>query len=140
MAEPALRPTGAEPLDFIAAIPHPVRRRDAEVLVDLMTSVTGQPPAMWGPTIVGFGTYHYRYDSGREGNAAAVGFSPRKANLVLYGLTEGSEYGELLDGLGKHKRGSSCIYINKLADIDLRILEQLIRGGYQHTTGHQDVV
>ncbi|GAA1131129.1 DUF1801 domain-containing protein [Arthrobacter flavus] len=140
MTESASHPTGADPLEFVAAVSHPVRRKDAEILVELMTDVTGQPPTMWGPTIIGFGSYHYRYDSGREGDAAAVGFSPRKANLVLYGLTEGSEYGFLLKQLGKHKRGSSCLYINKLADIDLKILEQLIRNGYEHTTSHHDVV
>lgn len=140
MTESATQPTGADPLEFVAAVSHPVRRKDAEILVALMTDVTGQQPTMWGPTIIGFGSYHYRYDSGREGDAAAVGFSPRKANLVLYGLTEGSEYGALLNELGKHKRGSSCLYINKLADIDLKILEQLIRHGYEYTTSHHDVV
>ena len=123
-----------DPNDFVAAVPHPVRRQDAEVLLIMMTEVTGQPAAMWGATIVGFGSYHYHYESGREGDAAAVGFSPRTANLVLYGLTNGPASDKLLGQLGKHKRGASCLYVNKLADIDLDILRQMIRDGYQHTT------
>ncbi|MBG6181074.1 DUF1801 domain-containing protein [Arthrobacter sp. CAN_A1] len=134
MSEPALSPTGRDPQGFVAAVPHPVRRQDAEVLLSMMTEVTGQPAAMWGPTIVGFGSYHYHYESGREGDAAAVGFSPRTANLVLYGLTNGPASQELLGQLGKHKRGASCLYVNKLADIDLVILRQMTLDGYQHTT------
>ncbi|MHA7276236.1 DUF1801 domain-containing protein [Arthrobacter sp. HLT1-21] len=134
MSEPALSPTGSDPNDFVAAVPHPVRRRDAEVLLSMMAEITGQPAAMWGPSIIGFGSYHYHYGSGRDGNAAAVGFSPRTAHLVLYGLTDGPASEELLDRLGKHKRGSSCIYVNKLADIDLDVLKKMIRDGYDHTT------
>lgn len=134
MAEPALRPTSVDPREFVAAVDHPVRRADAEVLLDLMEDVTGQPAAMWGPSIVGFGHYHYRYASGHEGDANAIGFSPRKANLVLYGLTYGEAPERLLTTLGKYKRGAGCLYVNKLADIDLAVLRQLAREGYEYVT------
>jgi hypothetical protein len=125
-------PTAVDPLKFISAVPHPTRRADAEVFLRIMEKVSGQPPAMWGPTIVGFGSYHYKYDSGREGDAGAIGFSPRSANLALYGLTIAPSAGPLLAKLGKHKRGASCLYINKLADVDLEILTQLARDGYRY--------
>lgn len=134
MAEPVLRPTDVDPRRFIAEVGHPVRRADAEVLLELMEDVTGEPAAMWGPSIVGFGHYHYRYASGHEGDAAAVGFSPRKAHLVLYGLTYGAVSEPLLERLGKHRRGVGCVYVNKLADIDLAVLGQLVREGYEYVT------
>ncbi|MDP9693951.1 UNVERIFIED_ORG: hypothetical protein J2X79_001503 [Arthrobacter globiformis] len=89
---------------------------------------------MWGPTIVGFGRVHYKYATGREGNTAAVGFSPRKASLSLYGLTNAPESAELLDRLGKHKTGAGCLYINKLADVDEAVLAELISLGYRYCT------
>lgn len=134
MAEPVMRPTGADPREYIAAVEHRVRRADAETLLQLMEDATGQPARMWGPSIVGFGQYHYRYASGHEGDAAAVGFSPRKANQVLYGLTYGEGSEELLARLGKHKRGAACVYVNKLADIDLDVLRQLIGEGHEYVT------
>ena len=134
MTEPALRPTDVDPREFIAEVDHPVRRADAEVLLDLMEDITGQPAAMWGPSIVGFGHYHYRYASGHEGDACAIGFSPRKANLVFYGLTYGEASEPLLAKLGKHRRGAGCVYVNKLADIDLAVLRQIAREGYEFTT------
>lgn len=134
MAEPALRPTDVDPREFIAAVDHSVRRSDAEILLELMEEVTGQPARMWGPSIVGFGRYHYRYASGHEGDAGAVGFSPRKAHLVLYGLTYGEASEPRLAELGKCKRGAACVYVNKLADIDLGVLKLLIREGYEYMT------
>lgn len=89
---------------------------------------------MWGPTIVGFGSYHYKYESGREGDASAIGFSPRSANLALYGLTTAPTAGPLLENLGKYRRGASCLYVNKLADVDLEILTRLARDGYRYMT------
>lgn len=89
---------------------------------------------MWGPSIVGFGRYHYRYATGREGEAPAVGFSPRKSSLSLYGLTYGPESLELLGRLGKHRTGAGCLYVNKLDDVDVAVLEDLIRRGYRHVT------
>ena len=84
---------------------------------------------MWGPTIIGYGEYHYTYDSGREGDFLATGFSPRKANMVLYIMPGYQEFGEILERLGKHRTGKSCLYVNKLADIDLNVLSELIRTG-----------
>lgn len=120
--------------EFLAAVEHPVRRRDGLRLLDLMSRVTGEKPEMWGPTIVGFGRYHYRYETGREGDAAAVGFSPRKASLSLYGLIYGPGAAALLPRLGKHKTGAGCLYVNKLEDVDEEVLAELIRAGYRHAT------
>lgn len=125
-------PTARDPHEFIADVPHPTRRADAEVLLRMLEEVSGQPATMWGPTIVGFGTYHYKYASGREGDAGAIGFSPRAANLALYGLTIAPTAGPLLAQLGKHKRAASCLYVNRLADVDLEILRQLARDGYRY--------
>jgi hypothetical protein len=134
MAEPALHPTPVDPRQFIAAVPHAVRRADATVLLTLMEDASGQPARMWGPSIVGFGQYHYRYATGHEGDAAAVGFSPRKAHLVLYGLTYGDHAEPLLEKLGKHRRGAGCLYVNKLADIDLEVLQQMVHESYAYMT------
>jgi hypothetical protein len=110
MGENKTQVTGVSADDFIAAVEHPVRLQDALGLRTLMTELTGQEPEMWGPTIVGFGTVHYKYATGREGDTAAVGFSPRKASLSLYGLTNAPESAALLDRLGKHKTGAGCLY------------------------------
>lgn len=126
--------TGASVEEFLAAVEHPVRREDGLRLLELMSGITGQPAEMWGPTIVGFGTYHYKYDTGREGDAPAVGFSPRKASLSLYGLTYGPLAADLLGRLGKHKTGAGCLYVNKLRDVDESVLAELIRTGYRHVT------
>jgi hypothetical protein len=126
--------TAASVQEFLAQVEHPVRRADGYRLLDLMSGITGEQAQMWGPTIVGFGRYHYKYDSGREGDAAAVGFSPRKASLSLYGLTYGPESAALLGRLGKHKTGAGCLYVNKLADVDEAVLAELIRLGYGHVT------
>ena len=126
--------TGASVEEFLAAVEHPVRREDGLRLLELMSGITGQPAEMWGPTIVGFGTYHYKYGTGREGDAPAVGFSPRKASLSLYGLTYGPEAADLLGRLGKHRTGAGCLYVNKLQDVDESVLAELIRAGYRHVT------
>ncbi len=123
------QPTDVDPAEFIAAVEHPVRRADAEVLLEMMTRVTGYPPKMWGPSIIGFGRYHYRYDTGREGDFLVTGFSPRTANLVVYILPGYDDIGEQLARLGKHRIGKSCLYINKLADIDLDVLEDIVADG-----------
>jgi hypothetical protein len=107
-------PTGHDPEAFLAAVPDEARREDARTLCRLLADWTGEPPAMWGTSIVGFGSYHYRYDSGHEGTAALVGFSPRKANLVLY-LVGGAadRYRKLLERLGPHKTGKGCVYLKR---------------------------
>ncbi|RAX48353.1 DUF1801 domain-containing protein [Arthrobacter sp. AQ5-05] len=132
MAANKTAPTPVDPHEFIAAVPHPRRRADAGLLLEMMEEASVQPATMWGPTIVGFGTYHYKYESGREGDALAIGFSPRSANLALYGLTVAPMAPALLAKLGKHKRGAGCLYVNKLADVDVEILAQLARYGYRH--------
>lgn len=129
MAELKTQPTKIAPADYIAAVEHKTRREDAQTLLELMQRITGWDAVMWGPSIIGFGEYHYKYDSGHEGNSMRTGFSPRKANLVLYIMPGYTDYSEILARLGKHKMGKSCLYINKLADIDLDVLEELIRAG-----------
>ncbi len=115
--------------DFIAAIDHPVRRADAMVLNNMFKRVAGWQPRMWGPTIIGYGQYHYTYDSGREGDFLATGFSPRKGNLSIYILPGYTDFADQLARLGKHKLGKSCLYINKLADVDAEVIAELIRAG-----------
>lgn len=118
--------TEVDPVEFVAAVEHPTRRADAEVLLELMGRVTGCVPRMWGPSIVGFGRYHYRYESGREGDFLLTGFSPRKANLVVYILPGYDDISDQLARLGKHRIGKSCLYINKLADVDVAVLEEIV--------------
>jgi hypothetical protein len=120
-------PTGEDAPAFIAAVPNEARREDARRLCGLLADWTGEPPMMWGTSIVGFGSYRYRYESGHEGTAALVGFSPRKANLVLY-LVGGVEerYPQLLERLGPHKTGRGCLYLKRLDDVDHQVLRQLV--------------
>ncbi|MFY0660077.1 MAG: DUF1801 domain-containing protein [Shimia sp.] len=122
-------PTNVKPRDFLKTVAPSRRQSDALVLLDLFERVSGFPPMMWGPSIIGFGQYHYRYDGGREGDFLATGFSPRKANLVLYIMPGYQDYSAILSRLGKHKLGKSCLYINKLADIDMAVLEELVQTG-----------
>jgi hypothetical protein len=112
---------------FLAAVPDDARREDAQQLCALLTEWTGEPPVMWGAGIVGFGQYRYRYDSGHEGTAALVGFSPRKTNLVVY-LVAGvqDQYPELLERLGPHKVGKGCLYLKRLGDVDHGALRALV--------------
>ena len=123
--EQKTRPTPVSVADFIATVEDPKRRADAEAACALLAEATGEPPVMWGPSIVGFGAYHYRYASGHEGDAPLVSFSPRKANLVFYlfGCDEGRD--DLLARLGKHKAGKGCVYVNRLADVDTAVLKQM---------------
>ena len=127
MAENKTKPTTASVSAFIAALPDKTKRADTKALVKLMQAVSGEKPKLWGPNIIGFGTHHYVYASGREGNMPLVGFSPRKPALVLY-LTRFKGCDALLAKLGKHTSGKSCLYIKQLADIDLKILQELIAG------------
>jgi hypothetical protein len=126
MAENKTRATGASVTAFIGAIPDPVRQVDARALVKLMKAASGEKPKMWGPSIIGFGSTHYVYDTGREGDMPLVGFSPRKAATVLYGMKgfRGSE--ALLARLGRHTEGGGCIYVRELADVDRKVLEEIV--------------
>jgi Domain of unknown function (DU1801) len=111
--------------DFIEAVADERQRDDAKKIVAMMERLSGHPPKMWGPSIIGFGSYHYKYDSGHEGDMARIGFSPRKANTVLYILDGFESHADLMAKLGKHKTGKSCLYIKRLSDIDEVVLEQL---------------
>jgi hypothetical protein len=129
MTEPKTKPTTVKPGEFIAAIENDTRRKDAQTLLKLFARITGWKATMWGPTIVGFGAYRYEYETGHSGSMCVVGFSPRKANLVIY-AANAPDTTKLLKSLGKHKGGDQqCLYINKLADVDLAILEKIIRSG-----------
>ena len=120
----------AEPLEFIDKVKNETKRKDSHELVAMMQAVTGEPPKMWGPSIVGFGSYRYTYASGRSGEICIAGFSPRSGALVVY-LGPGIENEQLMSRLGKHKRGKGCLYINKLDDVDRGILRKLL----EHSIG-----
>src|SRR5512147_809343 len=119
MAELKTKPTEQSVEDYLNAIPDEQKRADAFAIVKLMKQVTRAEPKMWGSSIVGFGSYHYKYASGHEGDTCLVGFSPRKQNLTLYLMLGVADYSDLLNKLGKHKTGKGCLYINKLADVDV---------------------
>jgi hypothetical protein len=123
--EAKTKPTDAAVEAFIDAVDHPGRREDARAALAVLSEVTGETPEMWGPSIIGFGRYHYRYASGREGDAPLVGFSPRKANTVFYMAAYDDARGDFLNRLGKHKSGQSCVYVNRLSDIDLDVLREM---------------
>ena len=132
MAELKTKRNDASVEAFLGAVDNEVRRADARAVVALMEEVTGERAALWGASIVGFGSYRCRYPSGREFDWFLVGFSPRKASLTLY-LTAGfSRYGELLGRLGKHRTGKSCLYINRLSDVDLKVLRTLVTASVAH--------
>ena len=127
MGELKTQESNASVADFLEQVPHPTRRADAHVLCDLMAELSGEAPKMWGSTIVGFGQYEYTYASGHSGSWARVGFSPRKTSLSVYLMPGFDAQGDLLKQLGKHKLGKSCLYINKLADVDMAVLRQLVQ-------------
>jgi hypothetical protein len=124
---PKLQPTGADVEAFVAAIPNVTRRADAHALCALLSEITGAPPVLWGPSIVGFGSHHYRYESGHEGDAPLVSFAPRSTHLVTY-LVGGfaDRHVRQLQRLGPHKAGKACLYVKRLADINLDVLTQLV--------------
>ena len=120
-------PTKVDPITFLEAIEHPQRRIDGLKLLEIFNHVTKLKPQMWGPSIIGYGRYEYRYESGREGEFFLTGFSPRKSNLTIYIMPGYQDLSEYLDRLGKHKTSKSCLYINKLSDIDLDVLAEIIQ-------------
>jgi hypothetical protein len=126
MAENKTKVTTASVASYLAGIEDETRRKDCEGLAKLMTKATRQKPKMWGKSIVGFGSYHYKYESGRDGDICAVGFSSRKGDITVYGLTSVPRHEELLGKLGKHASGKGCLYIRRLSDVDLKVLEQLV--------------
>ena len=131
-AENKTKPTGVDVGAFLEAVPDQRRRADAKEVADLMERLSGHSPYMWGPSIVGFGSYHYKYESGREGDAPRIGFSPRARELVLYVSDDYPRYQSLMDRLGKHRTGVSCLYIKALDDVDRSVLEQLVAEGLAH--------
>ncbi len=127
MSELKTKKHDQDPMEFINSVEHPVRKADAIQVFKLMQKISGDKGSMWGPSIIGFGQYHYKYASGREGDWFLTGFSPRKTSLTLYIMPGFSRYESLLAKLGKHKTGKSCLYINKLKDVNMDVLEELIR-------------
>ncbi|GAA0454927.1 hypothetical protein Ade02nite_03470 [Paractinoplanes deccanensis] len=116
---------------FLATIDDERRQRDARLLVELMTEVTGEQPAMWGSAIVGFGARHYRYESGREGDVAAIGFSPRKAQTTLYLTGYMESYADLLERLGPHKTGKGCLYLKRVDQADQKVLRDIVARSFE---------
>jgi len=134
MAENKTRATDASVERYIGAIADGTRRADCQALAALMSKATKHPPKMWGASIVGFGSYHYRYDSGREGDMCLVGFSARKGDISLYGLRAAADAEALLAKLGRYKSGKGCVYIRGLADIDPGVLAKLVASAAVETS------
>ena len=132
MAELKTRPSGASVEAFLQGVADEARREDCRTLLALMRRVTGAEPEMWGSSIVGFGSYHYRYASGREGDWFVTGFSPRKRDLTLYIMAGFGDHDDLLARLGPHKTGKACLYVKRLADLDLDVLETLVAASVEH--------
>lgn len=132
MAEAKTKPTTTSAAEFIARVPDPGRRADAESLVKIFQRATGERPVMWGPSIVGFGSYHYKYETGREGDMCLVGFSPRSTSLVLYARSGAKGEEARLARLGKFKSSTGCLYVKRLADVDAKVLEELVRTSAAH--------
>lgn len=135
---PKFKPVEGEVSDLIAGVENATRRADAQTMVELLRDVTGAEPQSWYASIIGFGDHHWRHESGREGEGPLLAFAPRKANLVLYGFSSAPESEDLLARLGKHKRGKGCVYINKLADVDMDVLRELALAGVRHFGGTSD--
>ncbi|MBO6792696.1 MAG: DUF1801 domain-containing protein [Balneolaceae bacterium] len=126
MADNKTVPTKLSVDEYINAIEHPQRKEDCKAIIELMKEISGREPVMWGHSIVGFGKYHYKYESGREGDMLATGFSNRKQAITLYIMGGFKRYEELLDRIGTYKNGKSCFYIKRLSDIDIEVLSALI--------------
>jgi hypothetical protein len=132
MAKNKTAPTTRSVSDFIDAVENEIRRDDSRVLIKLFKELTGLEPHMWGPTIVGFGSYHYKYASGHEGDAPIAGFSPRKDAFAIYLATDYDKKEALLKQLGKHKMGVACLYIKKLDDVKIDVLKEMIKNSIAH--------
>ena len=136
MAENKTQATSADVTAFIDGVADETQRADAHAIAAMMARLSGEPAKMWGPSIIGFGSYHYKYDSGREGDSLRIGFSPRKGQTVLYLPGTISGQADLLARLGKHKEGKGCLYIKRLSDVDATVLEEMVRAsvGYMAQT------
>jgi len=135
MGESKTKPTRVTASEFIARVPDPDRRADAKALVRIFERASGEKAVMWGPSIIGFGSYHYKYESGREGDMCLVGFSPRSSALVLYAKSGAKGEAARLAKLGKFKGSTGCLYVKRLADIDTKVLEELVRASADHNRG-----
>jgi len=133
MAKNKTTETNSSVTEFVNKVENEVKRNDSFKLIEILKSITGFEPKMWGPTIIGFGNYHYKYESGHEGDAPLAGFSPRKDSLVVYFAPEYENREVLLSQLGKHKSSKACVYVKKLSDIDIKILEIMIVNSMTHT-------
>jgi hypothetical protein len=133
MSELKTKPTDASVDEFLKIVDHPQRRADGYILLHMMKELTKETPIMWGSSIVGFGNYHYRYASGREGDWFKIGFSPRKRSLSIYLMPGFDTYDDLFARLGKHRLGKGCLYINKLADVDLDVLKAIIKRNFNES-------
>ncbi len=132
MAELKTKPNNASVAAYLNSVEHDQKRQDSWKILEMMQEVTGEAPQMWGDSIVGFGSYHYQYASGREGDWFLTGFAPRKQSLTLYIMAGFDQYDALMEKLGKHKTGKSCLYINKLTDVDLDVLRDLVQQSINH--------
>lgn len=133
MAELKTKQTNDSVISFINKIEDEQKRKDSFAIIEMMNQATRLPPKMWGTGIVGFGSYHYKYESGHEGDMCIIGFSPRKQNLTLYVGVSNKNIQQLLPKLGKHKTGKSCLYINKLSDVNENVLQQIINTSFQQS-------
>ncbi|MBC8768438.1 DUF1801 domain-containing protein [Arenibacter sp. BSSL-BM3] len=132
MSENKTLPNNKSVISFLNSIDSEEKRKDAYILLDLFKGITNETAVMWGESIIGFGSYHYKYDSGREGDMPMTGFSPRKGNFSIYIMTGFSKQQQLLEQLGTHKTGKSCLYIKRLSNIELDVLSELIKSSYQY--------
>lgn len=133
MAEQKTKPTTQSVESFVEKVESEQMRDDCAALIKMMKKITGAPAKMWGASIIGFGQYHYTYESGHEGDMCLTGFSPRKGNLVVYALASATKNEKLITKLGKHKATKGCLYIKKLADVDTAVLEQIIKNAVDET-------
>ncbi len=132
MADQKTKPTAVSVDSFIDSVPDEQRRNDSRVVLEMMKRITGEEPTMWGPSMVGFGSYHYKYESGREGDSFITGFSPRKNALTIYIMPGFERYDDLMSRLGRYKTGKSCLYLKKLSDVDPYVLEELVEQSYEY--------
>lgn len=133
MAELKTKQTDESVTTFLNTVPDETKRKDCFEILEMMRQATGLQPKMWGTSIIGFGSYHYKYESGHEGDMCLIGFSPRKQNIVLYGTGGAGRNDDLLQKLGKHKTGKGCLYVNKLTDVNVDILKKLLKVSFEYS-------
>ncbi len=132
MAEIKTKQTDENVTKFLNTVADETKRKDCFEIIEMMRQITNLPPKMWGPSIIGFGSYHYKYESGHEGDMCIIGFSPRKQNITLYVKATAEGTNALLEKLGKHKTGKGCLYVNKLSDVNADVLKKIIKAGFDH--------